>query len=297
MLKVEKIEILFHLTYNCTPQTKLSQSFKMSTQFATNVQDRSNTSIYIPHVFPNFDKDYITGVFENMDIGKVSRVDLVSKTDRQGKAYNAAYIHFDYWYTCPAAANLHAKILDPKQEAKIMHQDPWFWICLENTAKKRVPGDRKPVINVAPGLPDEDEEEFVQEYEAKDKTSYWELPEAAEDHQNCTDHEKEEAENAHIVFLEQEYDILAAQNEMLHANIEELHAQISAIAKADSDLIEERDQANARALKMFGVMMNSTTPEQFEALRDNACLTLYHMTHKQYEEVIAQDCEKLNMSG
>jgi len=273
----------------------------MSTQFAnakSKTQDRSNTSIYIPHVFPNFDKDYITGVFENMEIGNVSHVDLVSKTDRQGKAYNAAYIHFNFWHTNPTAANLQAKILDPNQEAKIMHQDPWFWICLENTAKKHAVGQRKPVINLAPSLSEEDEE-FVQNYEApvSNESNYWQLPEAAEDHQNCTEQEKEESENAHIIFLEQEYDILAAQNEMLHANIEELHIQLFEAAKADTELVAERDQANARALKMFQILMNSTTPEQIEALRDNACLSLYHMTHKQYEEITAAELPLLKMSG
>jgi len=249
-------------------------------------------SIYIPHVFPNFDKEYIAGVFQNMEIGNVSHVDLVSKMDRQGKAYNAAYIHFNYWYTGPSAHNLQAKILDPNQEAKIMHQDPWFWICLENKRKKHVSGERKQIINLAPVLPDE-EPDFVEEPKEDHTATYWQLPETKEDDQNCTEHEKEEAENAHIVFLEQEYDILAAENEMLHANIEELHAQISTSAKQDIELL----QANARALKMFEVMMNSTTPEQIEALRDNACLTLYHMTHKQYEELSAEERTALKMCG
>ena len=114
--------------------------------------EMNNLSLYIPHVFPNFTSEYISSTFECMGIGKVDHVDLVSKLDRQGKPYNAAYIHFDYWYEGLIAKNFQARVLDPEREAHIIHNDPWYWIVLENTAKKQSPGDRKICIDLAEGL-------------------------------------------------------------------------------------------------------------------------------------------------
>lgn len=123
-------------------------------QFEVNQQ----LSLYIPHVFLNFTSEYITGVFEFMEFGEVERVDLVSKIDKNGKVYNAAYIHFSEWFVGPIAANFQARVLDPNREARIIHDDPWYWIVLENTAKKHVPGARKECVDlsepqkIAPGL-------------------------------------------------------------------------------------------------------------------------------------------------
>jgi hypothetical protein len=40
----------------------------------------TNTSLFIPHVFPNFDKDYVAKAFDHC--GEVERVDFVAKQDR-----------------------------------------------------------------------------------------------------------------------------------------------------------------------------------------------------------------------
>ena len=58
-------------------------------------QTLENMSVYIPHVFPNFTKEYIASIFEDFGIGVVDHVDLVAKMDKHGKHYNAAYIHFE----------------------------------------------------------------------------------------------------------------------------------------------------------------------------------------------------------
>ena len=55
-----------------------------------------NMSLFIPHVFPNFDQQYIAESFA--EIGDVERVDLVAKLGRDGKTHNAVYIHFKKWY-------------------------------------------------------------------------------------------------------------------------------------------------------------------------------------------------------
>jgi len=109
----------------------------------------ANISLYIPHVFPNFTEGYIASVFEDLEIGCVDHVDLVSKLDNSGKPYNAAYIHFKYWYSGPIAENFQARVQDPSKEARIVHDDPWYWIILENTTKKNEPGARKACIDLS----------------------------------------------------------------------------------------------------------------------------------------------------
>ena len=96
----------------------------------------SNISLYIPHVFPNYTKEDVQQVFENQKIGKVSHVDFVSKMGKDGKPYNAAYIHFEFWCDTIANRNLQARICDPTKEARIVYDEPWHWIVLENKARK-----------------------------------------------------------------------------------------------------------------------------------------------------------------
>lgn len=105
----------------------------------------NNVSLYIPHVFANISKEDITNVFEHLRIGKVSNIDFVNKIGDQAQ-YNTAYIHFEYWYDNTAARNFQERVLNPDKEARIVYDDPWFWIVLENKAKKHVSGDRKPRI-------------------------------------------------------------------------------------------------------------------------------------------------------
>ena len=108
----------------------------------------SNISLYIPHVFPNYTKEDVTEVFENQKIGKVSHVDFVSKMGQDGKVYNAAYIHFDFWCDTIANRNFQARICDPAKEARIVYDEPWHWIVLENKARKYAVGERKPRIDI-----------------------------------------------------------------------------------------------------------------------------------------------------
>jgi sRNA-binding carbon storage regulator CsrA len=105
-----------------------------------------NISLYIPHVFPNFDKDYVTNAFNN--IGEVSRVDFIAKVDRNGNNYNALYVHFNKWYTNGTALQFYFDVIDERKEARLYHDAQWYWIVLPNTTKKYIPGERKTRIDI-----------------------------------------------------------------------------------------------------------------------------------------------------
>jgi hypothetical protein len=107
-----------------------------------------NISLYIPHIFANYSKDDVAQIFEDQNIGKIKNIDFISKFGHDGKPFSAAYIHFDHWFNNTAAANFQERVLNPEKEARIMYEDPWYWIVLENKARKVVSGDRKPRIDL-----------------------------------------------------------------------------------------------------------------------------------------------------
>ena len=98
----------------------------------------NNISLFIAHVFPNYSPADVAAVFERLRIGKVRSVDFVTKWDRYGRSYFAAYIHFQHWFDNIAARNFQARVLNPKQEARIVYDDPWHWIVLPYTSNKKI---------------------------------------------------------------------------------------------------------------------------------------------------------------
>lgn len=107
----------------------------------------SAMSLYIPHVFSNISVEKISHTFESLGLGRVNKVDFVSKMGKTGE-YNAAYIHFEYWYNTDAARNFQARVKNQDKEARIVYDDPWYWIVLENKSRKIVPGSRKERITI-----------------------------------------------------------------------------------------------------------------------------------------------------
>jgi len=112
-----------------------------------------NISLFIPHVFANYSKEDVAKVFEDLNIGKIKHIDFVSKLGENGKPFYAAYIHFEQWYENIVAINFQERVLNPDKQARIVYEDPWYWIVMENKAQKRNSGDRKLRINITEDLP------------------------------------------------------------------------------------------------------------------------------------------------
>ena len=107
----------------------------------------ANISLYIPHVFVNISKKTVAETFENLRIGSVKRVDFVRKRGSNDD-FNAVYIHFNRWYDNVAAHNFQERVINPNMEARIVYDEPWYWIVLENKTKKVDSTKRKPRINL-----------------------------------------------------------------------------------------------------------------------------------------------------
>jgi hypothetical protein len=212
-----------------------------------------NTSLYIPHIFANFDKEFVANVFEKLKIGKVKSIDFVLKTNGQGKEYNAAYIHFDYWHDTIAARNFHTKVVNPNEEARIVYDEPWFWVVLENKARKYVPGERKPRIQLDEPAPKKPkayipEEEPITTMEVvEDSKDDGEMDVEVDDTSSVVSMEmnqEEEEESAEKMQLEEDNNMewiqqLIEENQMneIEAEIEEDERNLDEIA----DAIEEEE--------------------------------------------------------
>jgi hypothetical protein len=89
-------------------------------------------SLYISHVFPNIHKKRIAQLFEKLSLARIKGIDLVPKMGKDGKTYNSAYIHIDYWFDNQSAKNFQEKIRSDAKEALLVYDDPWYWIVNEN---------------------------------------------------------------------------------------------------------------------------------------------------------------------
>ena len=94
-------------------------------------------SLYIPSVTASTTEEQIARVFKSLNIGVVSRVDLVDReSDQNDDKTRMAFIHFKSWSDNLSAKNLREKILNPHEVAKIVYDDPYYWILLPNKNPK-----------------------------------------------------------------------------------------------------------------------------------------------------------------
>lgn len=93
-------------------------------------------SLFVPYMFANITEARVSKVFSSLHLGEVHHVDFVPKTDKNGKNYNAAYIHFAFWHESDTVAHFQERVTNPDKEARIVYDEPWYWIALENTAVK-----------------------------------------------------------------------------------------------------------------------------------------------------------------
>ena len=89
-------------------------------------------SIYIPRLFGRCDKDVIIERFKSSNIGTINRVDLVEKKNNNGLTYYMAFLHFDSWKDNETTRNIQTKILVEQTGARLVYNEPYYWILLKN---------------------------------------------------------------------------------------------------------------------------------------------------------------------
>jgi len=85
-------------------------------------------SLCIPRVFANIDEHRIRRIFEDLDIGVISRVDIVrgKPCSNVKDQHNRVFIHFSRWYNTMSAESARERLLNG-QDLKVIYDDPWFW--------------------------------------------------------------------------------------------------------------------------------------------------------------------------
>jgi hypothetical protein len=98
----------------------------MSTQIDFRTLPISVPSLCIPRVFVNIDEKRIRRIFDELNMGDILRIDVVSKTTEKGEKFNRVFIHFKKWFSNENSDTARERLLNGK-EIKIIYDDPWFW--------------------------------------------------------------------------------------------------------------------------------------------------------------------------
>jgi hypothetical protein len=83
-------------------------------------------SLCIPRVFSNITEQRIRKVINDLNMGDIERIDMVSKKTEKGEKYNRVFIHFRKWANDGNAAIARERLVNSK-EIKIVYDEPWFW--------------------------------------------------------------------------------------------------------------------------------------------------------------------------
>ena len=83
-------------------------------------------SMCIPRVFANIDEKRVRRIFDELNMGQIERIDVVSKTTEKGEKFNRVFVHFRRWFSNTNADTARERLLNGK-EIKIIYDEPWFW--------------------------------------------------------------------------------------------------------------------------------------------------------------------------
>jgi hypothetical protein len=98
---------------------------------STSITTINANILCIPGVFANIGEERIRRAFADLDIGELTRVDIVTpKSDinnaaPSNKKFNRVFIHI-VWNDSKQAAGAKEKLSQGK-EIKIIYDEPWFW--------------------------------------------------------------------------------------------------------------------------------------------------------------------------
>ena len=100
--------------------------YKMSTQIDFRTLPANVPVLCIPRVYPNINESRIRKIFDDLNMGTLDRIDIVSKHSDKGEKFNRVFVHFRRWNDSENARVARERLLNGK-EIKIIYDDPWFW--------------------------------------------------------------------------------------------------------------------------------------------------------------------------
>jgi hypothetical protein len=102
-------------------------------------------AICIPYVFENIGEKRIEGIFKDLELGKVDRIDLVPTQNHapNGSKVNRVFIHIN-WKIDETTNKIRTKLLCGK-EVKVLYDGTYYWRLSASRAKEVKPHQPKPV--------------------------------------------------------------------------------------------------------------------------------------------------------
>jgi hypothetical protein len=87
----------------------------------------------IPRVQPKVTENQIKSIINQVNIGTIHHIDIVTKKDEK---YKRVFIHMKKWFTTENA-KIAQERLQNNQDIKIIYEDPWFWKISVYKKKKK----------------------------------------------------------------------------------------------------------------------------------------------------------------
>jgi len=103
-------------------------------------------SLMIPRVFPKWvDEEKMIDIFDQQQIGKVYKVSIIRMPDSKKRNYPIyqAFIYFSAWYDSEVAYNFQQRIFGQRGQARVVYDDPWYWVVFENTKRRLSNADKR----------------------------------------------------------------------------------------------------------------------------------------------------------
>jgi hypothetical protein len=97
-----------------------------SNNFDLNYLAENQPSMCIPRAFDNVDERQVRDIFEQLDLGQVSHIDIIERRTEKGEKYKRVFIHFTRWFWNDEACTARRRLIDGK-DIKVVYNAPWFW--------------------------------------------------------------------------------------------------------------------------------------------------------------------------
>lgn len=105
---------------------KTNPIIKMNTHIDFRTLPNNVPSLCIPRVFTNWTESRIRRIFDEIGLGEILRIDVISKNTEKGEKFNRVFVHFKHWFSNPNADMARERLLNGK-DIKIVYDEPWFW--------------------------------------------------------------------------------------------------------------------------------------------------------------------------
>lgn len=103
-------------------------------------------SLMIPRVFPQWiDEQTIIDIFHQQHLGRVYKVSIIRVPDSKKRSFPIykAIIYFSAWYNNTIAYNFQQRIFGAKKQARVVYDDPWYWVVFENKTRRLSNNDKR----------------------------------------------------------------------------------------------------------------------------------------------------------